>query len=119
MRFGIEGDSVGVRRIKWTKLTKAANAHFNHQPSVSSPSFGALKNPFERQYRKPRRPEHTTVQQGGIRLRRSNRQDTVGYFSHIRFEFEPGRLVQAGGARPLRRGRWSQPWKQELSPAVG
>jgi len=29
--------------------------------------------------------------------------DNVRYFSHIRFAMEAGWLVQAGGARPLRR----------------
>ena len=29
-----------------------------------------------------------------------------------------GRLVQAGGVRPVRRGRWSQPWKRELGQPV-
>jgi hypothetical protein len=32
--------------------------------------------------------------------------DNVGYFAHIAEGM--GRLIQAGGERPLRRGRWSR-----------
>ena len=55
---------------------------------------------------------------GGDRRVR-NLRITYDIFRTFDWSFILGGLVQAGGARPLRRERWSQPWKRDWSRQAG
>ncbi len=44
---------------------------------------------------------------------------TYDIFRTFDLSFILWRLVQAGGARPLRQERWSQPWKRDRSGPAG
>ena len=65
------------------------------------------------------KPELPVIANTLMQLDEELTQITYAIFRTFGLACRLGRLVQAGGARPLRQARWNQPWKQELGQQVG